>query len=90
MKCIDRWFALCLAFLFPGLLWGDATPQEQTKPIVINHVTRRTGIRRAKTLLRKRIGDDQMARVLFLMDFEGAREAGEVEDVGPPPADTAE
>jgi ribonuclease Z len=58
--------------------------------IVITHVTRRTGMRRAKHLLRKRIGDERMKNIHFLMDFEGARDAGDVEDVGPPPADTAE
>jgi hypothetical protein len=58
--------------------------------IVVTHVTRRTGMRRAKHLLRKRIGDDRMKNIHFLMDFEGAREGGDVEDVGPPPADTAE
>jgi ribonuclease Z len=58
--------------------------------LVITHVTRRTGMRRAKHLLRKRIGEERMKNIHFLMDFEGAREAGDVEDVGPPPADTAE
>ena len=36
------------------------------------------------------IGDERMNNIHFLMDFENAREAGDVEDVGPPPADTAE
>src|SRR5687768_12270053 len=58
--------------------------------VVITHVTRRTGLRRAKHLLRKRIGEERMKNIRFLMDFEGAHEAGDVEDVGPPPADTAE
>lgn len=58
--------------------------------IVVTHVTRRTGIRRAKHLLRKRVGDERMKNIHFLMDFEGAREGGDVEDAGPPPADTAE
>jgi ribonuclease Z len=58
--------------------------------IVVTHVTRRTGIRRARQMLRKAIGDERMKNIHFLMDFEGAAEAGEVEDVGPPPADTAE
>jgi hypothetical protein len=32
-----------------------------------------------------------MANIHFLMDFENATDAGEVEDAGPnPPADTAE
>ena len=58
--------------------------------VVVTHVTRRTGIRRARHLLRRRIGDERMQNIHFLMDFEGSREAGDVEDVGPPPADTAE
>jgi ribonuclease Z len=64
--------------------------QLANKWIIITHVTRRTGIRRAKNLLRKRLGDERMKNILFLMDFEDAKEAGDVEDVGPPPADTAE
>jgi len=31
-----------------------------------------------------------MQRIHFLMDFEDAREGGEVEDLGPPPAENAE
>jgi len=58
--------------------------------IVITHVTRRTGVRRARQMLRKAIGEQRMKNIHFLMDFEGAAEAGEVEDIGPPPADTAE
>ena len=58
--------------------------------IVVTHVTRRTGIRRARQMLRKLIGDERMKNIHFLMDFEGAADAGDVEDVGPPPADTAE
>ena len=58
--------------------------------IVIMHVSRRTGIRKARHLLRKRIGDEAMKRIHFLMDFEGATEAGEVEDLAPPPAEGAE
>jgi hypothetical protein len=57
---------------------------------VISHVSRRTGIRRAKQMLRKRIGDEQMKRIHFLMDFEHAKDAGEIEDAAPPPPDTAE
>jgi len=41
-------------------------------------------------MLRKRLGDERMKNIHFLMDFEHARDAGDVEDVGPPPADTAE
>jgi hypothetical protein len=31
-----------------------------------------------------------MKRIYFLMDFEGAKDEGEVEDTAPPPPDTAE
>jgi ribonuclease Z len=70
-----------LAEILPGL---------KNQHVVISHITRRTGIRRAKHLLRRKVGDELMKKVHFLMDFEGAREAGEVEDVGPPPPDTME
>jgi ribonuclease Z len=53
--------------------------------IVVMHVSRRTGIRKARSMLRKRIGDDRMKSIHFLMDFEGATEGGEVEDLAPPP-----
>ncbi len=64
---------------------AEVLPKLKNEHIVIGHVSRRTGIRRAKGLLRKRIGDEQMQRIHFLMDFEGAAEGGEVEDLGPPP-----
>ncbi len=60
------------------------------KHIVVSHVSRRTGIRRAKNILRYKIGDEQMKRIFFLMDFEGSSDAGEVEEIGPPPPDHAE
>jgi len=62
----------------------------KNKNIVLIHVTRRTGIGRAKRILRKRLGDEVMKNIHILMDLEDAREEGEVEDAGPPPADTAE
>jgi ribonuclease Z len=68
----------------------DVLPKLKNEYIILSHVSRRTGIRRAKHLLRKRIGDEQMQRIHFLMDFEGAKDEGEVEDQGPPPADTKE
>jgi ribonuclease Z len=70
--------------------FAEIVPTLKNKHIVISHVTRRTGIRRAKSILRKKIGDEQMKRIVFLMDFEGSRDAGEVEEIGPPPPDTAE
>jgi len=68
----------------------DAVANLKNEHVVIMHVTRRTGIRKARAMLRKRVGDERMKNIVFLMDFEGAKEAGDVEDVGPPPADTAE
>jgi ribonuclease BN (tRNA processing enzyme) len=70
--------------------FAEIVPTLANKHIVVAHVTRRTGIRRARMLLRKKVGDERMSNIHFLMDFEGAVPAGEVEDVGPPPADTAE
>jgi ribonuclease Z len=68
----------------------ELLPKLKNEHIVISHVSRRTGIRRAKQMLRKRVGDEQMKRIHFLMDFEHAKDAGEIEDTAPPPPDTAE
>ncbi|HEY8748956.1 MAG TPA: MBL fold metallo-hydrolase [Tepidisphaeraceae bacterium] len=65
-------------------------PKLKNRDIVLIHVTRRTGISRAKRVLTKRLGEERMKNIHILMDFEGAHEEGEVEDAGPPPADTAE
>ncbi len=68
----------------------EVLPKLQNEHIVISHVSRRTGVRKARRLLARRVGEEQMRRVHFLMDFEGARDEGEVEDLAPPPPDTAE
>lgn len=65
-------------------------PKLKNKWIVISHVSRRTGLRKAKRILQKRLGHERMKNILFLMDLQDAPEAGQVEDAGPPPADTAE
>jgi ribonuclease Z len=65
-------------------------PKLKNQHIVITHVSRRISIRRARNLLKKRVGEERMKNIHFLMDFEGAVPAGEVEEAGPPPADTAE
>jgi ribonuclease Z len=70
--------------------FAQILPKLKNQHIVISHVTRRTGIRRARHLLRKLVGEERMKNVAFLMDMEGAVNEGEVEQVGPPPADTAE
>ena len=68
----------------------EVLPKLKNEQVVISHVTRRTGIKRAQRLLAKRVSDEDMKRIHFLMDFEGARDEGEVEDAGPPPVDTKE
>src|SRR5450432_2002918 len=65
-------------------------PELKNEHIILTHVSRRTSIRRAKSMLRKRVGEEQMKRIHFLMDFENAKDAGEVENAGPPPGDTKE
>ena len=65
-------------------------PKLKNKELVLIHVTRRTSVGRARRALRKRIGEERMQHVHFLMDFEGARDEGDIEQVGPPPSDTAE
>jgi ribonuclease Z len=65
-------------------------PNLKNQQIILTHVSRRTGIRKAKTILKKRLGEEGMKKILFLMDFEGSRDAGEIEEMGPPPSDTAE
>jgi ribonuclease Z len=68
----------------------DLLPKLKNENIVISHVSRRTGMRRAKHLLRRKIGDEQMKRITFLMDLEDAKDEGEVEDLAPPPPENAE
>jgi ribonuclease Z len=71
--------------------FAQILPRLKNQHIVLTHVSRRTGIRRAKHLLRKKVGEELMKNVQFLMDFEGSTDAGDVEDAGPnPPPDTAE
>lgn len=58
-------------------------PTLKCQNIVVTHVSRRTGIRRARSILRRLVGDEQMGRILFLMDFDGSREAGDADALGP-------
>lgn len=62
----------------------ELLPKLKNKWIVLGHVSRRTGVRRAKRLLEKKLGAERMANILFLMDFEGAQDAGDIEEAGPP------
>jgi ribonuclease Z len=68
----------------------DLLPKLKNQHIVLAHVSRRTSLRRARNALRKRVGEEMMQRIHFLMDFEGAADAGDIEQVGPPPAENAE
>jgi ribonuclease Z len=71
--------------------FAEIVPKLKNKHIVLTHVSRRTGVRRAKYLLRKRIGAERMENIHFLMDFEGSADAGDIEDAGPHPlGDAAE
>jgi ribonuclease Z len=64
---------------------AELLPQLKNENIVIVHVSRRTGMGRAKHVLRRIVGDEQMRRITFLMDLVDAKDAGEVEDLVPPP-----
>jgi ribonuclease Z len=67
--------------------FAEIIPRLKNKDIVVTHVSRRTAIRRARSILKKRIGEEKMANIHFLMDFEGAADAGDVEAAGPQPKD---
>ena len=56
---------------------ADLLPDLENEQIVLLHVSRRTGVPKAKRILRKLIGDDEMARIHFLMDLKGASAAGD-------------
>ena len=62
-------------------------PKLKNQQIILTHVSRRTGIRKAKAILRKRLGEDAFARIQFLMDFEGATDAGDIDEIAPPVGD---
>jgi ribonuclease Z len=68
----------------------DLLPKLKNKWIIVGHVSRRTGVQRAKRALTKKLGPERMKNILFLMDFEGSQEGGDIEDAGPPMTDTAE
>lgn len=55
-------------------------PKLKNQHIVLLHLSRRTGIRRAKGILKKMLGPEVLTRVHFLMDFEDSTSAGDMED----------
>ncbi len=69
--------------------FAEIVPKLKNKQIVLMHVSRRTAVRRARHVLRKMIGDEAMKNIVFLMDFEGSEDGGDVEEAGPKPAEEA-
>lgn len=59
-------------------------PKLNNKTVVLSHVSRRTGVRRAKQILRKTVHEELLGNVVFLMDFENAQSAGDVDETLPP------
>ena len=65
--------------------FAEILPDLHNKYILLTHVSRRTGMRRARAILRRKIGEERMKNIHFLMDFEGSADAGSVEEAGPNP-----
>jgi len=70
--------------------FAEILPRLKNQHIILTHVSRRTGIRKAKSFLRKRVGPEMAARVQFLMDFEGSEAGGDVEEISPFPLEGGE
>jgi len=68
----------------------DAVAKLKNRDIVLVHVSRRTGVRHARNILRRRIGADRMKNIHFLMDFEGSSDAGDIDSILPPMSEEAE
>ncbi|HEX8324966.1 MAG TPA: MBL fold metallo-hydrolase [Tepidisphaeraceae bacterium] len=58
--------------------------KSRNEHVVVLHVSRRTGIRRAKHLLRKMVPIEQFEKTHFLMDFDDSVAAGEIDDTATP------
>lgn len=65
-------------------------PNLKNKHIVLIHVSRRTGVRKARHFLRKRLPKSELQRIQFLMDFDDARDAGDIDQAAPAPDDAGE
>jgi ribonuclease Z len=68
----------------------EAIDRLKNRDIVLIHVSRRTGVRRARGMLRRRIGDERMKNIHFLMDFEGSADGGDIDSIVPPQSESAE
>jgi len=60
-------------------------PRLNNKNVILTHVSRRTGVRRAKSILKKVAHEETLHNVHFLMDFENAKDEGDVENPGDAP-----
>jgi ribonuclease Z len=58
-------------------------PRLNNKHVVLTHVSRRTGVRRAKQLLKKAVHEELLSNVVFLMDFEHAQAGGDIDEHSP-------
>jgi len=58
--------------------------KSKNEHVIVLHVSRRTGIRRSKHMLRKLLTPEQMAKVHFLMDFDDSQDAGDMEETTAP------
>jgi ribonuclease Z len=66
----------------------EILPRLKNEHVVLLHVSRRTGLGRAKKCLRKLLGGEIPANVQFLMDLRDARHAGDAAAAaGEPPVD---
>jgi ribonuclease Z len=68
----------------------DAIANLKNRDIVLIHVSRRTGVRRARNLLRRRVGEQRMKNIHFLMDFEGSSDGGDIDSVAQMPDEGGE
>ena len=68
----------------------EILPKLHNEHLILTHVSRRTGIGKAKRYLSRRITPELAANIHFLMDFAEASDAGDVEDAGPPVGEGAE
>lgn len=57
--------------------------KSQNQHIVVLHVSRRTGIRRSRSILKKMVTPERFEKIHFLMDFEDSTAGGDIEDSAP-------
>jgi ribonuclease Z len=61
---------------------GRLLPRLENEHVVLLHVSRRTGIPRARRMLKKHVHEELLERVHFLMDHRDATDAGEADSIG--------